>query len=400
MFILGDGRTPVDTIEEPSISLSAARVLVVEDNEMNRVFACAVLESMGLKLVECARNGREGLDKLEAFRPDLVLLDLMMPVLDGEGFLKELRADPRHRSLPVLVLSAVVDQSTRNALFAAGANDYISKPIDRRELVARVEVHLRNHLMLADLRRYRDRLATDLRTARGMQRALLPDIERMREARERYGLAINAVFNPSTELGGDLWGMAPLDEARLALFTVDFSGHGVAASINTFRLHLLLQDLGARMGDPAAALERINATLKVLLPRGQFATMTLAVIDARARTLFLVNAGGPSPILVPPGGEPQLVGGAGLPLAISQTAHYETLELPFPPGSQLSLYSDALIDAPDCDGQPLGEHWVVDLLKDVLADDPAETVVRVMAGFAARSPGEFTDDVTWVQVVG
>lgn len=390
----------MDKLEEQTVNLSDARVLVVEDNEMNRVFACAVLESMGLKRVECARNGREGLDKVETFVPDIVLLDLMMPVMNGEEFLRELRADPRYRALPVLVLSAVEDQATRNALFAAGANDYIGKPIDRLELVARVEVHLRSHLALADLRRYRDRLAVDLRMARGMQNALLPGTNQMREAWERYGLNINAVFNPSSELGGDLWGLAPVDAHRLALFTVDFSGHGVAASINTFRLHLLLQDLGGQMGDPGAVLEKVNVTLKQLLPRGQFATMTLVVIDCAARTLSLANAGGPAPILVEKGGEPRLVGGAGLPLGISPVARYEVVVMPFPPGSQLSLYSDALIDAPDTSGEPLGEEWVVGLVRDVLADDPAETVVKVMAGFAARSPGEFADDVTWVQVVG
>ncbi|CUW40537.1 putative two-component response regulator (CheY-receiver domain) [Magnetospirillum sp. XM-1] len=390
----------MDRLDEGSIDLTGARVLVVEDNEMNRVFACAVLESMGLLNVECARNGREGLDKVETFEPDIVLLDLMMPVMNGEEFLAALRADPRRRALPVLVLSAVVDQTTRNALFAAGANDYIAKPIDRRELVARVEVHLRSHLALADLRRYRDRLAVDLRMARGMQNALLPGSEQMRDMRRRYGLAIDAAFSPSSELGGDLWGLAPVDDHRLALYTVDFSGHGVAASINTFRLHLLLQDLEAQMGDPGAALEKINLALKQLLPRGQFATMTLAVVDCAARTLSLVNCGGPAPILVEPGGEPRLVGGVGLPLGISQTARYQTEVLPFPPGSQLSLYSDALIDASDVSGKPLGEHWVVDLVRDVLSPDPGEMVAGVMAGFAARSPGEFADDVTWVQLVG
>lgn len=390
----------MDRQDEQPVNLGEARILVVEDNEMNRLFACAVLESMGLTQVECAVNGRDGLDKVESFAPDLVLLDLMMPIMNGEAFLKALRAEPRHRHLPVIVLSAVMDQHTRNTLFAGGANDYIGKPIDRLELVARVEVHLRSHLALADLRRYRDRLAVDLRTARSMQNALLPGLDQLIGARDRYGLTINAVFNPSTELGGDLWGLVPVDEHRLAIYTVDFSGHGVAASINTFRLHLLLQDMDAQMAYPEAVLEKVNVNLKQLLPRGQFATMTLAVIDLSARTLSLVNAGGPAPILVEPGGVPRLVGGAGLPLGISLMARYEPIVIPFPPGSQLSLYSDALIDAPDTGGKPLGEEWVVDIVGRVLSDDPAETVVRVMAGFAASSPGEFNDDVTWVQVVG
>ncbi|KIL98673.1 Serine phosphatase RsbU regulator of sigma subunit [Paramagnetospirillum magnetotacticum MS-1] len=390
----------MDNLEDLSIDLAGARVLVVEDNEFNRVFACAVLESMGLANVECARNGREGLDKVESFRPDIVLLDLMMPVMNGEEFLLTLRADSRYHALPVLVLSAVVDQATRNALFAAGANDYIGKPIDRLELVARVEVHLRSHLALADLRRYRNRLALDLRTARGMQNALLPTPEQMSAARQNYGLSISAVFKPSSELGGDLWGLVPVDENRLALYAVDFSGHGIAASINTFRLHLMLEDMDAQMGFPEAVLEKVNVTLKQLLPRGQFATMTLVVIDSQARTLSLVNAGGPAPVLAEPGREPRLVGAGGLPLGISLKAHYEPIVMAFPPGSQLSLYSDALIDALDPTGEPLGGEWVAKIVRDVMTDDPAETAGRVMDAFASRSPGDCVDDVTWVQVAG
>jgi phosphoserine phosphatase RsbU/P len=390
----------LQTDEAEAINLGEARILVVEDNEMNRVFACAVLESMGLTLVECARNGREGLEKVESFSPDLVLLDLMMPVMNGEEFLRALRADPRHRGLPVIVLSAVVDQTTRNTLFAAGANDYIGKPIDRLELVARVEVHLRSHLLLADLRRYRDRLAMDLSTARSMQHALLPSAARIADLREKYGLAINAVFTPSSELGGDLWGLLPVDEDRMALFTVDFSGHGVAASIHTFRMHLLLKDLEGQMRDPAAVMGWINGTMTQLLPRGQFATMTLIEIDVRERSLLMVNAGGPAPILVEPGSGPRLLVGAGLPLGISAAASYETVTVPFPPGSHLSLYSDALTDAADAAGEVMGERWLLDVLGQGLSGDPAEAAIRVMAEFAIRSPGECLDDVTWVQVAG
>lgn len=387
-------------MEAEAIDLGEARVLVVEDNEINRIFACAVLESMGLTRVECACNGREGLDKVESFAPDIVLLDLMMPVMNGEEFLKALRADPRHRSLPVLVLSAVVDQTIRNALFAAGANDYIGKPIDRLELVARVEVHLRNHLMLADLRNYRDRLAMDLRTAQSMQNALLPTPARMAEMKEQYGLAIDAAFKPSAELGGDLWGLVPVDDHRVALFTVDFSGHGVAASINTFRMHLLLKDLESQMGDPAVVMAWINRTMADLLPRGQFATMTLVEIDVRARSLSMVNAGGPPPILVEPGHPPRMLTSAGLPLGISAAATYEVSDMPFPMGSHLSLYSDALTDASDSGGAVLGEAWMLDLLTRDPPTDVSATLASVMREFAQRSPGEFKDDVTWVQIAG
>ncbi|MBI3447056.1 MAG: fused response regulator/phosphatase [Magnetospirillum sp.] len=382
------------------VILDDARVLVVEDNELNRIFACAVLESMGVTQVECAVNGREGLEKLGGFAPDLVLLDLMMPIMDGQEFLRHLRADPRYRDLPVLVVSAVDSQSMRNALFAVGASDYVSKPIDRHELVARVGVHLRNHLLLTDLRRYRDRLAHDLATARGMQNALLPGAAQLAQAQSRFGLSIAAMFRPSAELGGDLWGLEPVDENRLAVFTVDFTGHGVAASINTFRMHLLLTDMAEEMGDPAACLTRINAALVPLLPRGQFATMTLAVIDRQTATLALANAGGPAPILAVEG-EVQRLTGRGLPLGISSNPVFANSVVAFPPGSQLSLYSDALVDAADASaGDLIGEDGVLEMVRGALCDDPAGMVDGIMAAFAARSPGEAEDDVTWVQVLG
>ncbi len=135
------------------VDLSQARVLVVEDNELNQLFARAVLESMGITQVDCARNGAEGLDKVKSFNPDLILLDLMMPKMDGKEFMRHVRADLGRRDLPVLVTTAVDSQFMRNALFADGASDYVNKPIDRQELEARVRVHLRQTLLLRDLRR-------------------------------------------------------------------------------------------------------------------------------------------------------------------------------------------------------------------------------------------------------
>lgn len=386
--------------EDDNVDLSAARVLVVDDNELNRKFACLVLERMGLKHVECAVDGREALEKVENFAPDLVLLDLMMPVMDGEEFLRVLRADPARRRLPVLVVSAVTDQETRNQLFALGANDYIGKPIDLHELEARVEVHLRNHLMLADLRRYRDRLAQDLATARHMQHSLLPDRERCAALHERYGLTVDAVFLPSDELGGDLWGLSAVDDRHAAVFTVDFSGHGVAASINTFRLHVLLESLGGLMAVPDLLLARANAALCQILPRGQFATMTAAVFDVDSRVLTLANAGGPAPILALPGEEPRPVHVGGLPLGISPAARFATKDLAFPPGSRLSLFSDAVIDAEGGDGTALGDEGALDLARLAAFSAPERAARTAVEAFLRLVPGDPADDVTWVQIAG
>lgn len=383
------------------VDLGQARVLVVEDNEINRTFACVMLESMGITQVECANNGAEGLVKVAAFEPDLILLDLMMPVMDGQQFLRALRADPARVDLPVLVTTAVDSQDMRNALFGDGASDYVNKPIDRQELVARVRVHLRQTLLLRDLRRYYDRLAFDLATARSMQDALLPSPIQIGEAEARYTVSIAASFSPSSELGGDLWGLLPVDDHRLAVFAVDFSGHGVAASINTFRLHMLLRGADFSAADPAKLLGRLNASLFHLLPRGQFATMVVAMIDTAARSLTIANAGSPSPILGEGGGT-RLMTERHPPLGITLGARYENLVLPFGPGCHLALYSDGMAEADNVRGEALGDEGVRRLLTANIGATSEQTVMAMMAAFAQESPAEPADDLTfvWIAVEG
>ncbi|MBC7906653.1 MAG: fused response regulator/phosphatase [Rhodospirillaceae bacterium] len=379
------------------IDLAEARVLVVEDNEFNRQFACAVLGSMGVHVVECAADGVEGLAKVRTFQPDLVLLDLMMPVMDGQEFLRHLRADPDHQDLPVLVTTAMDTQEVRNATFALGAADYIDKPINRQELVARVSVHLRSHLLLKRLGKYHDRLANDLHTAQAMQEALLPTAAYLRETTGRYGLFVDALFSPSAELGGDFWGLVPVDDHRLALFAVDFSGHGVAAAINTFRLHLLIQSASAHAGDPAAFLQALNLALLPLLPRGQFATMLMVVVDVAAGTLTLSNAGGPAPIIGTEG-DTRRVNTHNLPLGITASAAYANEVLDFPRGSHVSLYSDGFSDIADQSGQFLGEAGVESLVADNVDGPPQGMLARFMAAFSSRVPGRPEDDLSFIWV--
>jgi len=380
---------------DAGVNLAEARVLVVEDNELNQEFARAVLVSMGVRLVECASNGVEALARLESFEPDLIILDLMMPVMDGQEFLTRLRAMPQYVDLPVLVTTALGAQKMRNATFANGATDFIEKPIHRKELVARVTVHLRSHLLLKSLRRYHDRLAQDLDTARAMQEALLPTARQMQDVMRRYGVFVNALFAPSSELGGDLWGLTAIDDHRLGLFAIDFSGHGVAAAINTFRLHLLMSGAETEVENPAAFLQKLNAALIPVLPRGQFATMVVAVLDISSRQLTVANAGAPAPIIG--GGDAlYLLPERALPLGISPDVIYANRVVPFPASSHLSLYSDGLTDAPDTSGNGIGESGVLALLADSGVGERTETLPRLMRRFAERSPGLPEDDLTFI----
>ncbi|MFC5354747.1 PP2C family protein-serine/threonine phosphatase [Azospirillum himalayense] len=331
--------------------LETARVLVVDDNRVNRHLLQALLERGGVTRIEMAEDGNDALARLDSFRPDLILLDLMMPNLDGFEMCRRLRALPAWKDLPVLVQSSLNRAEDRAKAFAAGATDYVTKPINAVELLARVRIHLQNRALLHDLQRFRERTESELSLARKMQERLMPSPGRLAEMEAAAGVGIAAHFAPSSELGGDFWdlrhdgGEPGRGRGRTMLYMVDFSGHGVGAALNTFRLHAICQQMDVSGLTPGEFLSTVNRRLCALLPNGQFATMLAGVVEPAEDRFVYASAGSTRPMVWAPGdAEPLLGDSAGLPLGLLASAEYEERSLPLPPGGRLFLYSDGAIE--------------------------------------------------------
>ncbi|CAO3407552.1 PP2C family protein-serine/threonine phosphatase [Azospirillum largimobile] len=376
--------------------LAGARVLVVDDNRINRHLLLALLERGGITLVEQAEDGQEALARMERFNPDLVLLDLMMPQMDGFEMCRILRADPRWKSLPVLVQSSLNRVEDRTRAFLAGATDYVTKPINAVELLARVRIQLRKRAMLRDLEQYHSRTESELALARAMQGRLLPGPERLAELEAATGIAIDAHFAPSSELGGDFWGIDRLPGGRVAVYMVDFSGHGVGAALNTFRLDAICRQIGSAELTPAEFLAAMNRRLCGLLPSGQFATMLTGLIDPVAGVFHYASAGSTAPMMWLPGdGAPRMGDGSGLPLGLLASADYDSRQLPMPPGARLFFYSDAAIEIPleGDGGGVLDEPGLAALLAGRLHEpDGTRLLDRLLADLHATGPVD--DDLT------
>lgn len=381
------------TIED-NTEIGGCRILVVDDNEMNRNLASGILCAAGIRAIEFAADGLEGLEKVETFSPDLIVLDVMMPRMDGHEFLRRLRNDRRHADLPVLVTTALSGANDRTAVFDLGATDYLEKPLNGREMISRVRVHLRNRVMLARLGAYHARLSQDLATLTAMQEALLPSPGLLADLGRLYGVSIAPFFKACDELGGDLWGAWGLDESHLGLFMADFSGHGVTAAVNTFRLHLLMEQTAGR-SDPAEFLTVLNAALVRTLPRGQYATMVYGVMDTRNGEVAYASAGAPAAV-IGVGGRSAALPAGGLPLGIVENAAYVTCRAEVPPGGYLCVYSDALIESPDGEGAILGEAGVVDLIGRSAGEGAEQSLTRLLDGFMGCRPGPLNDDLTVV----
>ncbi|MGE5476654.1 MAG: SpoIIE family protein phosphatase [Bacteroidales bacterium] len=237
----------------------------------------------------------------------------------------------------------------------------------------------------------------EMGVARSMQSELLPPAAELAWLAKRYGVRISGFFEPSSALGGDLWGLDPLDDHRFMLWLADFSGHGVTAALNTFRLHTLVEHTTEDRDRPAAFLAELNQRLVGLLPRGQYATMLYGVVDVRQGRFTYAAAAAPRPVVALPGAPVVLGDGSGLPLGVSRAAVYAERSLELPAGAVLFLASDALAESPAECGTKLGQSGVAELVRDVVTARAGEVDVDCMlAPFLATVKRPLRDDLTAV----
>lgn len=380
-----------------AISLADSRVLIVDDNEFNRRTLATVIRRAGITAVEFAVDGVDGLRKVDRFRPDLVLLDVEMPNMDGLEMCRRLRASATHAELPVLFQTVLDRDEEQVRCFEAGGSDFISKPIRPGECVARVRHQLERRKLFKDLGAFRERLEKELKHAQAMQLSLLPEPRRVAEIGERHHLTITAHFETSSELGGDFWNVFDIDDHRVGFLVVDFAGHGITAAINTFRLHTLIDRVSVAERPPADWLTELNLALKEVLPVGQFATAFFGVLDTAANTLTYAAAGAPNPVLGVDG-ELTMLESAGLLLGVSRRAQYKTRVVDLPPGGFLFLYSDALIEARDLADQSIGHLGVPDMVRASLTARPDAPLPHLLDRFFAEVPRPLRDDLTAVWI--
>lgn len=237
----------------------------------------------------------------------------------------------------------------------------------------------------------------EMAVARSMQSELLPPKAELDWLAQRYGVRVSGFFETSCTLGGDIWGLDPLDDHRFILWLADFSGHGITAALNTFRLHTLLEHTIPDRERPAAFLCELNQRLIGLLPKGQYATMLYGVVDVRNRTYTYAAAAAPRPVVACPGQPPMPGDGSGLPLGVSRSAIYAERVLDLPPGAALFLASDALQESPSETGAKLGQGGVAQLVGDVITARAGKVDVdAILAPFLATVRRPLRDDLTAV----
>jgi len=356
-------------------------ILIVEDDS-------TVRELLKYRLgkhyeVDTATNGEEALEVVESAPPDLIISDIMMPKMDGFALQSALQADKNTRVIPFIFLTARADDPAREEGARTGVDDYITKPFDMEQLLARVE------RLLERVDMFQSQL--DAEIGRDFSQRLLPD-----RVPDVEGYYLDFYSEPREQGGGDLFDWTEMEDGAYFLTIGDVMGKGLRAKFYAFSflsyvrgtLHTLLQETSS----PAAVMRRINEMLledEVL--EDTFASFLLMRWDPASDTVTYANAGHCRPVLVDDTST-RIAEHSDLILGLESNASFSDVTLDLPPDTALFAYTDGLMEQPTDDNDMFGENGISALVQRCHgADDPVDALLN--EALAEGSADTFLDDV-------
>lgn len=373
--------------------LSECRVLIVDDVKANvDVLVQALRDDHKLSV---ALDGEAALRSIEKNPPDLVLLDIVMPGLDGYEVCRRLRTAPNTKEIPVMFLSSLDEVKSKTLGFEVGGNDYLTKPFEVLEVKARVRSLLKAKAYSDAVK---EKMAAELRIAREIQLGILPSNVSSRV--EGMQMEVCAFLEPAREVGGDLYEVLRLDDGRLLVAVGDVSGKGIPAALFMAVTTTLLRTLARQYRKPEEILYHVNEILVLQNPRNMFVTLLCMIVDPQTGTVTCANAGHPPAVLLRAGAEPCVaLETTGLVSGVMSGIEIGSVSMELQPGETLVIYTDGVTEAFDVTGDLFGETALIQCLKNA-AGQPAEAIVSTVVAAVTAHAGDCpqSDDLTVIAV--
>ncbi len=342
----------------------------------------------GFEALECLRQDRE---------IEMVLSDINMPGMDGLTLLDQL---PKvNQNIRAVIVSAYGDMQNIRTAMNRGAYDFVTKPIDFKDLRVTIDKTLDHLRILREALETRDRLVAlenELDVASRMQQSILPTV-----FPEVEGFQIFGHMEPAREVGGDFFDIVNLEGGRFGLTIADVSGKGVAAGLFMMSSRTLMKGSAIGIPDPGKVLEEVNDLLEADNEAAMFVTLFYAVLDPETGTLHYANGGHNPPLIVRPGGESTLLPmTGGVALGVMSGFTFRQDEVTLAPGEIAVLYTDGVSEAMDANDEEFG----VERLQAVFAErqpqnarEVSEAVFDAVHAFAGETPQ--SDDITCLIVM-
>ncbi|MGB5746340.1 MAG: SpoIIE family protein phosphatase [Desulfobacterales bacterium] len=362
-------------------------ILLVDDNPTNLQVLFQTLEGVGCKLL-IAKNGEMALAIAGKALPDLILLDIMMPDIDGYAVCRQLKTNPATSDIPVIFLSALGDTEDKVKGLQLGAVDYITKPFQPDEVIARVNTHLTIHRLKREVESQKDQLEYELKVVSEVQRKLLP---KQLPPIDGFNLAVH--YETSRYAGGDYYDIIELPDNCWGFLIADAEGHSAPAAVLMAMTCALFRSYPGSAADPAEVMHYLNEHLcKVADP--SFMTALYTYYNSKTQTMRIARAGHPLPMVFRNSDKKAIE----LPCPGVYPLGIEPYEIEIPvtetkleQGDRFLVYTDGLTERFNMEENTYGEERLLSLLATDSTNDPQVVIAAIMADvekFAGKRPAD------------
>ncbi|NOX49177.1 MAG: fused response regulator/phosphatase [Gammaproteobacteria bacterium] len=375
-----------------------ARVLVADDNVVDRKILSAIVEKAGYEVID-AVDGNDAVEKFYALKPDLVLLDALMPGKDGFEVAREIKANSGDAFVPIMFLTSLTGASELARCVEAGGDDFLSKPYNRVILQAKLSALHRMRDMHNTVQAQRDEISKHHLQLLSDQEAAKAVFDKVALSRQLEASNIKHMLSPLALFNGDVLLAAQNPARNLYILLGDFTGHGLAAAIGAMPLADVFYSMTGKGFSLTDIIRECNRKLGAVLPGGYFCCATALFIDFAKGTVEYWNGGLPSAYLRRHSSEDLVqLSSNNLPLGILGADKFvdETQVLEVAPGDRLFMATDGVIEARDSHGEYFGADRLENIIGQADISSVFDAVKREVHRFMAEQDRD--DDITMVEV--
>ncbi|MEY2507760.1 MAG: phosphoserine phosphatase RsbU/P [Verrucomicrobiota bacterium] len=380
---------------------SGERILIADDDATSRKLLARILTRAGFTCTD-APDGIEALKQLHDDPPSLLLLDFDMPGMDGAEVLKRLRHDgnPLIAQIPAIMLTGHGGEESEVLCLEAGADDFVTKPINEAVLRARIDTHLRLRSMRSQLQKQNDELEAwrknlerDLEAARLTQQSLIPQ-----KAPLLPGWEIAACYKPVIQVGGDIYGWLRMMDGRTLFWIADATGHGASAALLTTLAKLLFHHGTVENNAPAEIMEAVNNDFRSIFGARSFMTAMCVALDPANGRATVVGAGHPPLLVARAGRRTESIPSSAPPLGLLERSEFIETNVDLEPGDAFFLYTDGIYGSGHEENPRLSSKRLAEMLEP-LAENAQALLDHVLDQAGIKDNGqEAPDDVAAITV--
>lgn len=373
-------------------------ILVADDNLSDRMILCAIVKKMGYNVCEAA-DGNEAIEQFVAQKPDIILLDVIMPNLNGQQAAKVIKALAGEDMVPIIFLTSLQEASDLATCLESGGDDFISKPYNKIILQAKINAFRRMLTMHTTLQKQRDVIRENNDHMRHEQQVARAVYDNVAHSGCLDLPNIKHLLSPFSIFNGDVLLAARKPSGSIHILLGDFTGHGLPAAIGAMPLAEIFYGMTAKGFLMVDILREINLKLKRILPVGYFCCTCMVNLSFRHKELEVWMGGLPDFGLYRQAtGEVERVKSNHLPLGVLSTQAFdpETKVFDFVPGDKFYMWSDGIIEARNADNELFGEDRLFSIFEHNNSDEYFDKIIHDVNQFVGESGRD--DDTTLLEL--